>query len=148
MGGRTRVQGYCWTISLPPIRTPLANWIPSEHIMSMCVFAMYTVSILLDWRLYEGAGLLWRESFRQHPLPPILKVVRLCSASKVLVAFFIFWGSRGRVRTTPTLNFGGRARVLLNWFRQPTKQSSFVVFLHTGAKIQGSRNLCSVPYRT
>jgi len=113
-----------------------------------CVFAMFTVSILLDWRLYKGAGLLWRESFRQHPLPPILKVVRLCSASKVLVAFFIFWGSRGRVRTTPTLNFGGRARVLLKWFRQPTKQWAFIVFLHTGAKILGFKNLCSVPYST
>ena len=64
--------------------------------MSMCVFAMYTVSILLDWRLYEGAGLLLRESFRQHPLPPILKVARLCSASKVSCIFHILgiaWSS-------------------------------------------------------
>ena len=148
MGGRTRVQGYCWTISLPPIRTPLANWIPSEHIMSMCVFAMYIVSILLDWRLYEGAGLLSRESFRQHPPSPYTQSCKAVLGVESFLHFFIYWGSRGRVRTTPTLNFGGRARVLLNWFHQPTKQSSFTVFLHTGAKIQGSRNLCSVPYRT
>ena len=90
MGGRTRVQGYCWTISLPPIRTPLANWIPSEHIMSMCVFAMYIVSILLDWRLYEGAGLLSRESFRQHPPSPYTQSCKAVLGVKTFLHFSYF----------------------------------------------------------
>ena len=130
---------------------------PSEHPLRIgshrniawaCVFVMYTVSILLDWRLYEGAGLLSRESFKQHPPSPYAQSCKAVLGVESFLHFFIYWGSRGRVRTTPTLNFGGRARVLLNWFRQPTKQWPCIVFLHTGAKILGSRNLCSVPYST
>ena len=104
---------------------------------NMCVHVMY--AFYLNWRPPDGARLLLKEQIRQHPPSPYLQSWGLMFGVRCFLQFFILRGSLARVHTTSTLNIGGRARVLLNLFRQPTKSLPCAVFLHTAAAIVGFR---------
>ena len=90
---------------LPPVPPPLFSpplGAPASHpnaptkldpmrTACACAFVMYTVTVLLNWRLYPGAGLLLREPIKQHPPLPRCSKLQGHARFQKFLQFFDTW---------------------------------------------------------